>query len=155
MNSSQCPESECPVHRLFPIVFLLFAAYAAPGADLAQESTQHGDLDIAVSLDAAGMTFAVTDTGIGIPAEHLATVLQPFVQVDSSLSRRREGTGLGLALVKVMAELHGGSLRLDSEVGRGTTASVILPHSRVNLTARTDSVPENATSSWTPERVIA
>jgi hypothetical protein len=53
MNSLLCPESEYPVHRLFPIVFLLFAAYAAPGADLAQESTQHGDLDIAVSLDAA------------------------------------------------------------------------------------------------------
>ena len=52
MNSSQCPESEYPVHRLFPIVFLLFAAYAAPAADLAQESTQHGDLDITVSLDA-------------------------------------------------------------------------------------------------------
>jgi hypothetical protein len=52
MNSSQCPESEYPVYRLFPIVFLLFAAYAAPAADLAQESTQHGDLDITVSLDA-------------------------------------------------------------------------------------------------------
>jgi hypothetical protein len=52
MNSSQCPESEYPVHRLFPIVFLLFAAYASPAADLAQESTQHGDLDITVSLDA-------------------------------------------------------------------------------------------------------
>jgi signal transduction histidine kinase len=114
-----------------------------------------GRIECSVSLDAAGMTFAVTDSGIGIPAEQLGLVLQPFVQVDSSLSRRREGTGLGLALVKVMAELHGGSLRLDSEVGRGTTASVILPHSRVNLTARTDSVPENATSSWTPERVIA
>jgi hypothetical protein len=52
MNSSQRPESEYPVQRLLPIVFLLFAAYAAPAADLAQESTQHGDLDIQVSLDA-------------------------------------------------------------------------------------------------------
>jgi hypothetical protein len=52
MNSSQRPESEYPVQRLLPIVFLLFAAYAAPAADLAQESTQHGDLDITVSLDA-------------------------------------------------------------------------------------------------------
>jgi len=52
MNSSQRPESEYPVQRLLPIVFLLFAAYAAPATDLAQESTQHGDLDITVSLDA-------------------------------------------------------------------------------------------------------
>jgi hypothetical protein len=52
MNSWQRPESEYAVQRLLPIVFLLFAAYAAPATDLAQESTQHGDLDITVSLDA-------------------------------------------------------------------------------------------------------
>ena len=51
MNSPERSESEYPVHRLFPIIFLLLAAYAAPAADLAQESTQHGDLDIAVSLN--------------------------------------------------------------------------------------------------------
>jgi signal transduction histidine kinase len=113
-----------------------------------------GHVECSVSVDAGGMTFAVTDTGIGIPAEHLEGVLQPFVQVDSSLSRRHDGTGLGLALVKVMVELHGGSLRLDSEVGCGTTASVILPLSRVNP-ASTDIAPENATSSWPAERMIA
>jgi signal transduction histidine kinase len=87
------------------------------------------------------MTFTVTDTGIGIPAEHLERVLQPFVQVESSLSRRHDGTGLGLALVKVMAELHSGNLRLDSEVGCATTASVILPLSRINP-ASTDIAPK-------------
>jgi hypothetical protein len=51
MNSPERSESEYPVHRLFPIIFLLLAAYAAPAADLAQESTQHGDLDITVSLN--------------------------------------------------------------------------------------------------------
>jgi signal transduction histidine kinase len=73
----------------------------------------------------------VSDTGIGIPPEHLERVLKPFVQVESSMSRRHEGTGLGLALVKVMAELHGGSLRLDSEVDKGTTVVVTLPVHRV------------------------
>jgi signal transduction histidine kinase len=68
-------------------------------------------------------------------------VLQPFVQVDGSLSRRHEGTGLGLALVKAMAELHGGTLRLASEVGHGTTAAVILPLTRLNP-ARADIAPE-------------
>jgi hypothetical protein len=58
------------VHRLFPIVFLLFAAYPAPGVDLAQESTQHGDLDIAVSLDAAEQNgSARASVGINAPRE--------------------------------------------------------------------------------------
>ena len=57
--------------------------------------------------------------------------MEPFAQVETSLSRRQEGTGLGLALVKVMAELHGGSLHLASEIGRGTTVSLILPLDRV------------------------
>jgi signal transduction histidine kinase len=114
-----------------------------------------GRIECSVSVDAAGMTFAVTDTGIGIPAEHLERVLQAFVQVDSSLSRRHEGTGLGLALVKVMAELHGGTLRLDSEVGRGTTAAVILPLTRVGP-SRSDSVAANASScEAAAERMIA
>jgi signal transduction histidine kinase len=101
----------------------------------------NGRIECSVSVDATGITFAVTDTGIGISAEHLDLVLQPFVQVDGSLSRRHEGTGLGLALVKAMAELHGGTLRLASEVGSGTTAAVILPFSRLNP-ARTDIAPE-------------
>jgi signal transduction histidine kinase len=90
-----------------------------------------GHVDCSVSIDRAGVTFAVTDTGIGIPAADLERVLEPFVQVDSSLSRGQAGTGLGLPLVKVMAELHGGILRLVSEIGVGTTASLILPLDRV------------------------
>ena len=58
-------------------------------------------------------------------------VVQPFVQVDSSLARRHEGTGLGLSLVKAMAELHGGRPELVSTVGEGTTASVVLPPERI------------------------
>jgi len=91
----------------------------------------NGHIECSASVDAAGMTFAVTDTGIGIPVEELERVLEPFTQVDSSLNRRHEGTGLGLALVKIMAELHGGRLRLDSELGHGTIAAVIFPLSRV------------------------
>ena len=90
-----------------------------------------GHIDCSVSVDGEGVTFAVTDTGIGIPAAELERVLEPFVQVDSSLSRGQAGTGLGLPLVKVMAELHGGRLRLVSETGVGTTASLILPLDRV------------------------
>ena len=112
-----------------------------------------GRIECSVSVDAEGMAFAVKDTGIGIPAEHLARVLRPFVQVDSSLSRRHEGTGLGLALVNIMAELHGGRLSLESKVGSGTTATVILPLGRLR-SASTDISPENAASS-SRERLIA
>lgn len=112
-----------------------------------------GHICCSVSCDATGVAFAVTDTGVGIPAEHLERVLEPFIQVDSSLIRRHEGTGLGLPLVKAMAELHGGTLRLASELGSGTTATLILPLNRVE-SASCDLVPEDATSAVTVEPVI-
>ena len=74
---------------------------------------------------------SVTDTGIGIAAEHLAMVMQPFSQVDNSLARRYEGTGLGLPLSKKFAELHGGTLELESELGQGTVARIRFPKERV------------------------
>jgi signal transduction histidine kinase len=74
---------------------------------------------------------AVSDTGIGIAKESLETVLQPFGQVDSALSRRHAGTGLGLPLTKSLVELHGGRLDLDSELGKGTTVVVRFPHERL------------------------
>jgi signal transduction histidine kinase len=58
-------------------------------------------------------------------------VLRPFVQVENSLSRRHEGTGLGLTLVKFMAEIHDGSLALESALGQGTTARLTFPPERV------------------------
>ena len=64
---------------------------------------------------------------VGIAAEHLDRVLKPFVQIEPSYRRMHEGTGLGLALVKAMADLYGGSLRLDSSPGMGTTGFVIFP----------------------------
>ena len=74
-----------------------------------------------------GLELAVQDNGIGIAAEDLAKALEPFSQVDSSLSRKYEGTGLGLPLTRQLAELHGGSLRLQSERGVGTRVTIHLP----------------------------
>jgi signal transduction histidine kinase len=73
------------------------------------------------------LLITVTDTGIGIAKEHIGKVLTPFGQVDSTLSRQYEGTGLGLPLTKSLVELHGGTLTLESVIGRGTTVSVRLP----------------------------
>jgi hypothetical protein len=109
-----------------------------------------GRIECSLSADSTSVSFTVTDTGIGIPPEHLERVLQPFVQVESAMSRQHEGTGLGLALVKVMAELHGGSLRLDSEVDKGTTVAVILPLSRVRGVV----APGEACLLKTPEAAI-
>jgi len=77
-----------------------------------------------------GIVLQVIDTGIGIPEHDLARVMEPFTQVDSSLSRTHEGTGLGLPLSRVLAELHGGRLTLDSVFGNGTVATVHLPVER-------------------------
>ncbi len=78
---------------------------------------------------------AVSDTGEGIPPESLNEVLSPFRQADSGLNRRFDGIGLGLPLSKAMAELHGGTLELESEVGAGTTVTVTFPAERLETAA--------------------
>ena len=79
----------------------------------------------------SGHVFQVVDTGIGIAPRDIPKALSQFGQVDSGLSRQHEGTGLGLPLAKALVELHGGSLRLESAVGAGTTVTVRLPAERV------------------------
>ena len=71
--------------------------------------------------------FTVSDTGVGIAPEDLQRLFTPFTQVDSSLTRQHEGTGLGLALVKHLAEMHGGSIVVESQVGQGSRFTVTLP----------------------------
>ena len=70
---------------------------------------------------------SVADTGIGIPPEHLATALAAFGQVDNPMTRAQQGTGLGLPIVKSLVELHGGRFAIESEVGKGTRVSALLP----------------------------
>jgi len=72
----------------------------------------------------------VTDTGIGMEPQTISAALEPFRQLDRSLSRRFEGAGLGLSITKSIVELHGGVLLIESAVGEGTTASIVLPASR-------------------------
>ena len=69
----------------------------------------------------------VTDSGIGIAADGLAHLFSPFSQIEGGLARRFEGTGLGLAMVKLLAELHGGSVAVESAVGQGSCFTVWLP----------------------------
>lgn len=77
-----------------------------------------------------GLVLTVADTGIGIAEEDLEKVLEPFVQVESAFARSHGGTGIGLALVKHIAELHDGVIKLESTLGAGTTVQLTLPPSR-------------------------
>jgi len=69
----------------------------------------------------------VTDSGIGMSPEGMEQLFKPFSQIDSGLSRQFEGTGLGLALVKLLADLHGGAVAVESAVGEGSCFTVWLP----------------------------
>ena len=79
----------------------------------------------------SGYVLQIIDTGIGIAFADIPKALAPFTQLDSDLNRKYEGTGLGLPLTKALAELHGGSLDLQSEVGVGTTVTVRFPAERI------------------------
>ena len=79
----------------------------------------------------SGYVLQVADTGIGISLEDIPKALGVFGQVDSSFSRKHEGTGLGLPLTKSLAELHGGSLDLQSQPGVGTTVTIRFPAERL------------------------
>jgi signal transduction histidine kinase len=91
-----------------------------------------GTVEISARLDLEGYVVAVRDSGIGIAVEDLSRVMEPFVQAETTLSRRQEGTGLGLALVKSMIEIHGGRLRLESALGNGTSAELVFPAERIS-----------------------
>ena len=91
-----------------------------------------GRVQVSVAVpDAGGVALTISDTGVGIDAKDLTKVFAPFEQGDSSLSRKYEGTGLGLALVKALIELHHGKVTLSSTPGVGTEVMLWLPPTRV------------------------
>ncbi len=102
-------------------------------------------LDVHGSEETNVIHFTVWDTGIGIAKEDLPHLFQPFTQLDSKLSRRYSGTGLGLTLVQRMAEMHGGSISVESTVNTGSRFTISLPwHS-------SDAIPTSSTSATTDE----
>jgi signal transduction histidine kinase len=81
--------------------------------------------------DDGGVIIAIEDNGIGMSEEDMDKAFEPFGQVQSTLAREYEGTGLGLPLTKKFTELHDGRLQIDSTQGKGTCARIILPTERV------------------------
>jgi PAS domain S-box-containing protein len=84
-------------------------------------------LEVLADVERKQMHFTITDTGIGIAENDLQKLFKPFVQLDSSLSRQYEGSGLGLIMVEKLVEMHGGSVQVQSDAGQGSRFTVILP----------------------------
>lgn len=98
------------------------AKFSAPGAfvNVGLEKTETD-----------GLAFVIRDDGIGIRKEDIARIFEPFVQADEGMSRRFGGVGLGLAIARKIAQLHGGDIIIESDYGQGTTARFVLPSARV------------------------
>jgi signal transduction histidine kinase/CheY-like chemotaxis protein len=122
--------------------------------------TEHGRVELQVRADPEQdlVQFSVIDTGIGINKEDMAQLFQPFIQVDSRLNRQFDGTGLGLYLVQKLADLHGGSVEVESEVGRGSRFTINLPWGKTTIAQQAaveagGEIPTNETTdeSTSPE----
>ena len=90
-----------------------------------------GRVSLSASIEADGAVITVEDTGIGMKAEDIPIALEPFRQIDGALSRRFDGTGLGLPLAKALVELHGGRLEIQSAPAAGTMVRILLPLERM------------------------
>ena len=102
-----------------------------------------GRVSLSAALDPAtgDLLFVVQDSGIGMTADEIVIALEPFRQIDSRLSRKYEGTGLGLPLSKHLVELHGGRLEIASAPGVGTTVTIRFPASRLHAARAPDDAP--------------
>ena len=89
--------------------------------------TEQGSISVTAAREAGECSVTVRDTGIGIRGEDMANLFTPFRQVDTGLSRKYEGTGLGLSISKKLVELMGGSIRVESSPGTGSTFAFTLP----------------------------
>ena len=125
VTSMYIPESFPPIwadrERLIQVLGILLS-------NAVKFSKQGGMIQVQISEpESHTLSIAVRDTGIGIDPKYHARVFDKFFQVDASISRRYEGTGIGLSIAKNIVEAHGGQLNLESEPGQGSTFSIVLP----------------------------
>jgi signal transduction histidine kinase len=103
-----------------------------------------GEIAISVTAERDEAILRVSDTGVGIPLRDLARVFERFYRVDKGRSRDQGGTGLGLAIVKHVADLHGGHVTVASQLGEGSTFTVLLPLTQEHM----------QDDGWAPEEVV-
>ena len=97
--------------------------------------TFEGEVDLTLKAVDGAVELRVRDTGVGIPEEHRARMFERFHRIEGAPARTHEGTGIGLALVQELAKLHGGSVRVESAVGAGSTFTVTIPRGKEHLPA--------------------
>ncbi|HEV3409622.1 MAG TPA: ATP-binding protein [Chthoniobacterales bacterium] len=107
-------------HRLQEVIYNLLD-------NAVKYSPPEGKIRLTAERDGDSVRISVADEGIGIPSRDLPRIFERFYRADKARSRQLGGTGLGLSIVKHIAQLHGGSVQAQSEPGRGTTISIILP----------------------------
>ena len=94
--------------------------------------TERGAVEVRLATEMRGRqrskpSIEVSDTGAGIPRQKLGDIFEKFTQADSSITRKYGGTGLGLAITRRLVEIHGGKIRVESEVGKGSSFFVTIP----------------------------
>ncbi len=137
-NSCETPSLEADPKRLKQILVNLLT-------NAVKFTPEGGRIGLSVETPSAENIVRITvwDTGIGIAPADAAKLFQAFTQIDSGLSRAQEGTGLGLALVAKLVELHGGSVALESEPGKGSRFIIILPKVASAPIAPVPEIPQN------------
>jgi cell cycle sensor histidine kinase DivJ len=111
-----------------------------------------GRIELTAAQVGDHVAIAVRDTGIGIPADHVKRLGEPFYQVDSSYARQLEGAGLGLAIVRGLVGLHNGRLEIESQPGEGSCFTLILP---LDAEAKSISVPARDKAKAPPVALVA
>jgi signal transduction histidine kinase/CheY-like chemotaxis protein len=106
--------------------------------------TEHGEIRLSATASEGQVVFEASDTGIGIAPEHQQLIFQDFTQIDNPIQRRVKGTGLGLPLSRKLAELLGGSLTVQSVVGRGSVFTLSLPQGHSD--SQSVATPKSATA---------
>lgn len=109
----------------------ILSAFSNLVDNAAKYTPQEGSIDIRWWVDEEGGHFSVTDTGIGIPEEHIPRLTERFYRVDEGRSRATGGSGLGLAIVKHVLQRHGATLDIQSKLGVGSTFTCHFPPERV------------------------
>ncbi|MEM5369793.1 ATP-binding protein [Paraburkholderia azotifigens] len=116
--------------------------------------TERGRVTLHFEQHEDALIVVVTDTGAGVPNKQIPLIFKEFTQLDSSRTRRFEGAGMGLAIVQGLVDLFGGTIGVDSEVGKGTRFAVTIPVKPVAAPAGTAATPQTAHSEGRPQVLI-